>query len=63
MVWSTSVSNAVLKRCVVDKHCRIPAGLRAGLDPEEDRKRFHVTERGVTLIIPEMLGQKVHHHR
>jgi glucose-1-phosphate adenylyltransferase len=55
--------NAILKRCVVDKHCRIPAGLRAGLDPEEDRKRFHVTERGVTLIIPEMLGQKVHHHR
>jgi glucose-1-phosphate adenylyltransferase len=55
--------NAVLKRCVVEKHCRIPAGLRAGVDLEEDRKRFHVTERGVTLIIPEMLGQKVHHHR
>jgi glucose-1-phosphate adenylyltransferase len=55
--------NVVLKRCVVEKHCRIPAGLRAGVDPEEDRRRFHVTERGVTLIIPEMLGQKVHHHR
>jgi len=55
--------HAVLKRVVVDKNCRIPRGFRAGLDPDEDRKRFHVTERGVTLIIPEMLGQKIHHHR
>jgi len=31
-----------------------------GFDPDEDRKRFHVTEEGVTLITPEMLGQKIH---
>ncbi len=54
-------ANAELRRTVVDKYCRIPRGLRAGLDPDEDRKRFHVTERGVTLIIPEMLGQTMHH--
>jgi glucose-1-phosphate adenylyltransferase len=53
----------VLRKAVVDKHCRLPAGLRIGLDPAEDRRRFHVTERGVTLIIPEMLGQQVHHLR
>ena len=56
-------NHVVLKRAVVDKHCRLPDGLVVGLDPATDRQRFHVTERGVTLIIPEMLGQKIHHLR
>ncbi|MCC6610494.1 MAG: glucose-1-phosphate adenylyltransferase [Burkholderiales bacterium] len=55
--------HCVLNRVVVDKYCKIPPGLRAGVDPEEDRKRFHVTEKGVTLITPDMLGQVVHHLR
>lgn len=55
--------HAVLKRVVVDKNCRIPPGLQVGVDPVEDRKRFHVTEKGVTLITPEMLGQVVHQLR
>jgi glucose-1-phosphate adenylyltransferase len=55
--------NAVLKRAVVEKHCRLPEGLTVGVDPGEDRRRFHVTERGITLVIPEMLGQQVHHLR
>ncbi len=55
--------NSVLRKAVVDKHCRLPEGLTAGLDPDEDRRRFHVTQRGVTLIMPEMLGQQVHHLR
>jgi glucose-1-phosphate adenylyltransferase len=49
-----------LRRVVVDKSCMIPPGMTAGFDPEEDRRRFHVTESGVTLITPEMLGQKIH---
>ena len=53
----------VLRKAVVDKHCRLPEGFAAGVDPEADRKRFRVTERGVTLIVPEMLGQQVHHLR
>jgi len=55
--------HTVLKRTVVEKHCRLPEGLTVGLDPDVDRRRFHVTGRGVTLIIPEMLGQRVHHLR
>jgi len=55
--------NVVLKRTVVDKHCRLPAGLTVGVDPEQDRQRFHVTDGGITLVIPEMLGQKIHHLR
>ena len=52
---------AKLKRVVVDQGCRIPPGLVAGHDAAEDRKRFHVTERGITLITPGMLGQYQQH--
>jgi len=55
--------NVVLKRAVVDQHCRLPEGLIAGVDPAEDRKRFHVAANGVTLITPDMLGQQIHHLR
>jgi len=52
--------HARLKRVVIDRQCRIPDGTVVGFDPAEDRKRFHVTDAGVTLITPDMLGQKVH---
>ncbi len=55
--------HVTLKRCVVDKRCVLPEGLMAGVDAEEDRKRFHVTESGLTLITPEMLGQEVFRQR
>jgi len=53
--------NVVLKRAVVDKHCRLPSGLTVGIDPDEDRRRFHVTERGITLVTPDMLSQHIHY--
>jgi len=56
-------NNVTLRRAIVDKRCRLPDGLEAGIDPVADRKRFHVTERGVTVIVPESLGQRVHHLR
>ena len=46
-----------LKRCVVDKHCRIPEGMVIGENPDEDRKRFFVSPKGITLVTAEMLGQ------
>jgi glucose-1-phosphate adenylyltransferase len=52
---------AKLKRVVVDQGAQIPPGLVAGHDPAEDRRRFHVTEKGITLITPGMLGQYQHH--
>ncbi len=52
---------AKLKRVVVDQGCRIPEGLVAGYDRAADAKRFHVTERGITLITPAMLGQNLQH--
>jgi glucose-1-phosphate adenylyltransferase len=50
-----------LRRVVVDKGALLPEGFTAGFDPEQDRRRFHVTEKGITLITPDMLGQKLHH--
>jgi glucose-1-phosphate adenylyltransferase len=49
----------VLKRAVVDKRCVLPDGFVAGVSAEEDRARFHVTERGIVLITPEMLEQGI----
>lgn len=46
-----------LKRCIVDKRCVLPDGLCIGDDLELDREHFNVTERGVVLISPDMLGQ------
>ena len=33
--------------------------ISAGLDAASDRRRFHVTPRGITLIAPDMLGHAV----
>ena len=55
--------DASIKRAVIDRRCLIPSGLVVGADIEEDRRRFHVTENGITLITPEMLGQRIHQVR
>jgi glucose-1-phosphate adenylyltransferase len=55
--------NVTLRNCVVDRYCVLPDGLEVGVDPVLDRQRFFVTDRGVTLVTPEMLGQDMHHLR
>jgi glucose-1-phosphate adenylyltransferase len=52
--------HVTLKRVIVDKGTRIPDGMKIGVNQDEDRQRFHVTEKGVTLVTPEMLGQSTH---
>ena len=52
--------HVVLKRTIVDKGCMVPDGLQVGVNPEEDKERFYVSEKGITLITPEMLGQNRH---
>ncbi|MEO6421841.1 MAG: glucose-1-phosphate adenylyltransferase [Candidatus Nitrotoga sp.] len=52
--------NVTLKRVVVDKNCIIPEGLTVGINREEDARRFFVSENGITLITPDMLGQELH---
>ena len=55
--------NCKIKRAIIDKGCRIPDDMEIGIDPEQDRERFYVSPEGVVLVVPEMLGQELHHVR
>jgi len=48
--------HSVIRRAVIDKECHLPERFSVGVDPAADRKRFHVTDKGVALVTPEMLG-------
>lgn len=50
-----------IRKALIDRGCRIPEGSRIGFDEAEDRKRFHVSPKGIVLITPEMLGQDYPH--
>ncbi len=39
-----------LRKVIVDKANHIPEGVHIGYDPHEDRQRFKVTERGITVV-------------
>ncbi|WP_275097849.1 glucose-1-phosphate adenylyltransferase [Sedimenticola hydrogenitrophicus] len=52
-----------IRRAVIDRGCEIPDGTVIGEDPEEDQVKYYVSPNGVVLVIPEMLGQSLHHVR
>lgn len=52
--------NCKITRAVIDKACVIEDGMVIGEDLEEDRKRFFVTDSGIVLVTPEMLGQHLY---
>ena len=56
-------SETKITRAVIDKSCDSPDGTIIGEDPLEDARRFHVSEGGVVLVTPGMLGQEWHHVR
>ncbi len=45
-----------LRRAIVDGGCVLPDGFSVGVDPEQDRKRFPVTERGICLVTQGLLA-------
>jgi glucose-1-phosphate adenylyltransferase len=49
--------HARLRRVIVARGVRIPPGLVAGEDPEDDARRFYRTPHGVTLISQRMLDR------
>ena len=55
--------NCRLQRAIIDKGCVIPPHTAIGVDPEADRKQFYVTEGGIVLVTPQMLGQDLRHLR
>ncbi len=42
--------NCQIKKTIVDREVRVPAGTKIGFDLEEDKKKYHVTESGITIL-------------
>jgi glucose-1-phosphate adenylyltransferase len=51
---------AKIRKAVIDKGCVIPEGMEIGFDLELDRQRFEISDGGVVLVTPDMLGQRLH---
>ena len=50
-----------INKAIVDRGAIIEENTVIGEDPDEDRARgFRVTESGITLVTPDMLGQELH---
>jgi glucose-1-phosphate adenylyltransferase len=48
-------AGSTIVNAIVDEGSDVPANTSIGVDPAADRARFHVTERGIVLVTPEML--------
>jgi len=54
----------VINRAIIGRGCSIAAGTEIGVNHDDDRARgFRVTEKGITLVTPDMLEQSVHQFR
>jgi glucose-1-phosphate adenylyltransferase len=45
----------VINGAILDEGCEIPDGMTIGVDRAADSGRFHVTDKGVVLVTPDML--------
>ena len=55
---------AKIRRAIIDRGCYIPEGMEIGVDHEKDRAAgFRISEQGVVLVTPDMLGMYIHHIR
>jgi glucose-1-phosphate adenylyltransferase len=56
--------NCRIRRAVIDRWCKINEGTEIGQDRAADEAAgFHVTETGITLVTPDMLGQQINRLR
>lgn len=55
--------NCTIKRTIIDKGTLIPDDFEVGVDLEKDRERFLVTDEGIVLVTPGMMGQRLHFER
>ncbi|VAX25669.1 Glucose-1-phosphate adenylyltransferase [hydrothermal vent metagenome] len=42
--------NARIRRAIIDKNVKAPEGMEIGFDLESDRKKFHVSKRGIVVV-------------
>ena len=47
-----------IRRAVIEARCVVPDGTVIGEDPGRDRARFEVSDGGIALVTPAMLGQE-----
>jgi glucose-1-phosphate adenylyltransferase len=47
----------VIKRTIIDTGGVVPSGTQIGVNPEEDARRFYISEKGVVLVTREMLAR------
>lgn len=52
--------NCRITKAIIEKGCNVPDDTVIGENLQDDRERFYVSEGGVVLVTPEMLGQKLH---
>lgn len=55
--------NCRITKAIIEQGCIIPEGTVIGENLEEDAKKFYISEGGVVLVTPDMLGQKLHYVR
>lgn len=52
--------NCLIRNAVIDRWCKIDEGSVIGYDPAADKAAgYYVTDAGVTLVTPDLLGQQV----
>ncbi|HUI43191.1 MAG TPA: glucose-1-phosphate adenylyltransferase [Terriglobia bacterium] len=42
-----------IRNAIIDRNIHLPEGTVIGFNPVEDRKRYHVTETGIVVVVPE----------
>ncbi len=42
-----------IRRAIIDRHIHVPEHTEIGYNLEEDRKKYHVTEGGIVVVVPE----------
>ncbi len=54
--------HCTIRKAIIDRGCQIAEGTEIGVDLKQDKARgFRVTEQGVVLVTPDMLGQDLHY--
>jgi glucose-1-phosphate adenylyltransferase len=43
-------SGSRVRKCIIDKHVRVPPGTQIGMNAEQDRRRFQVSPAGVVVV-------------
>lgn len=44
---------ARIRRAIIDRHLHIPEHTEIGYNLDEDRKKYHVTDTGIVVVVPE----------